>query len=665
MTMLFDLSEKEKQELKQLYAELKKHDEAYYLNNAPLVSDAAYDALAKRLEELEKKYPELKQKRNLGAKVEGKGFKTVTHKVPMLSLSNIFDLDEIDDWIEKLQRFLGTKDEIPCTAEPKIDGLGFSARYEKGLLVSGATRGDGIVGEDITENLKRIKGFPERLDDVPDILEIRGEVYMGKDDFLAMNGEQEKAGKKVFANPRNAAAGSLRQLDPKVTEKRPLSYAAYTYGEISDRPFDTQSGFLEFIKQRGVRTMDVNRYCPTKADLKTFYKNLENIRSTLEYDIDGCVYKVDSLALQERLGFVSRAPRWAIAHKFPAERAITHIRDIRIQVGRTGVLTPVADLEPVNVGGVIVSHATLHNQDEIKRKNIAIGAQVEIQRAGDVIPQIVSVKEPGTKEFHFPEHCPSCGTAAVKEKDNVAVKCPNRLGCPAQAVERIKYFASRDALDIEGLGIKNIQFFFDKGWIKVPSDIFTLQIHAEELKQEEGFGEKSVSELMNAIEKAKDVSLAKFIYALGIGQIGEATALELAEHYRTFENFKNVTKDELMELDGIGPKMADEIVNFFKDEKQRQELEKLKRQLRVKPQEARKKGTLFGKTVVFTGTLETMTRPEAKARAQAAGGKVASSVGKKVDYVIAGAAAGSKLDEAEKLGIKIIIENEFKKLTGE
>lgn len=655
--------EEEIAELKKIYRDLQNYDRAYYQEDAPLIADAIYDSLLKRVEELEAKYPEEKEERGVGAKlVKEKGFKTVKRDIPMLSLEKVFTDEDIDDWLAGLRRFLNISGEIACVATPKMDGLGFSARYENGKLTVGATRGSGEEGEDVTENLKTIKGFPKHLENVPEVFEIRGEVYMSKEDFLALNEEQEASGKKVFANPRNAAAGALRQLDPKITAKRSLSYTVYDYGETGGKKFETFQEFLLFVKERGVHVNEEMHLCETAEDLKKYFKRMEEIRSTLFYDIDGCVYRVNRTDLQERLGFVARAPRFSIAHKFPAEKAITHVKDIRVQVGRTGVLTPVADLEPVNVGGVIVSHASLHNKDEVERKNVTIGAKVEIHRAGDVIPQLTQVLEPGDKEFVFPDKCPACGTPVVKEIDQVAIKCPNRFGCPAQAVERLRYFCSRSALDIEGMGIKNIQFFYDKGWIKEPSDIFNMKNHAEELKREEGFGEKSVSELLKAVDKARTTTLSRFIYALGIAQIGEATALQLAEHFETLENFERTTKEELIALDGIGPKMADEIILFWSLPDTKIEVEKLKKEMTVQKQEKRAQGVLFGKTLVFTGTLETMTRPEAKARAQALGGKVASTVGKKVDYVVAGAEAGSKLDVAKDFGIRILTEEEFRKL---
>ena len=661
-------------------------DKAYYQADDPLVSDAEYDALKRRNEAIEARFPHLVRADSPSKKVGAKAsedFAKVTHSVPMLSLGNIFSTDEIFEFSNRIRRFLGLDDdaELAFMAEPKLDGLSFSALYVNGEFVRGATRGDGSVGEDITENLKQIKDLPLKLvgNDIPERLDIRGEVIMNKADFFALNDEQTAAGKKPFANPRNAAAGSLRQLDPRITGRRRLSLFGYTFGETSAEPWDSQDAFLQKIRSWGFPVNPEVRLCKTAQELADFFENLADKRPNLPYDIDGAVYKVNRRDWQERLGFVARAPRWAIAHKFPAEQAQTKLENIRIQVGRTGALTPVADLTPVNVGGVMVSHATLHNEDELKRKDIRIGDTVVIQRAGDVIPQVVRVvseKRPADSvPFEFPTVCPVCGAHVVRDPDEAVQRCSGGLVCPAQAVESLKHFVSRDALNIEGLGAKNMAFFFDRGWIKTPSDVFTLESRVgTDIRKLDGWGDKSADNLFAAIRKvAAATPMEKFLFALGIREVGQATARLLAAHYLTMPAFleqMSLAQDresdaykELLSIESIGDVIACEILDFTAEEHNRTEIDKLLNLMTVTafvPVE--NDSPLAGKTVVFTGSLETMTRSEAKAKAQSAGAKVAGSVSKKTDYVVLGADAGSKAQKAAELGITVLSESEFTEL---
>ena len=685
-----ELNEEEaKQELAYIASEMAKSDIAYYQNDNPYLTDAEYDSLKRRNEELEKIFPHLRRKDSPSQKVGApilSAFKKVTHRFPMLSLGDVFSSEEVDDFIMGVKRFLNTSKDITFMAEPKIDGLSFSARYENGRFVQGATRGDGITGEDITENLKTIRQLPQHIEgNVPEILEIRGEVYMAKSDFFALNKKYQQEGKKTFANPRNAAAGSLRQLDAKITAERNLSIFAYTWGEVSERVWTSQEDFFKHLQEWGFPTNPHNKLCQNLQEIEENFAKLNEIRSSLPYDIDGVVYKVNDIALQERLGFLTRTPRWAIAHKFPAEQAVTKINNIRVQVGRTGALTPVADLEPINVGGVIVSHATLHNEDEIKRKDIRIGDSVIIQRAGDVIPQIVSVikekRSQDSKEFIFPTTCPICGAHAIREEDEAVRRCTGGLTCPAQAKERIIHFVSRDAFDITGLGSSIIEDFYNDGILKNPADIFSLEERNQEgdlfsqqkssvlhLEQREGWGKKSVEKLFQAITLKKKISLPRFIYALGIRQVGTATALLLARHYGTFAKFKQEMENKetgpLVSIDGIGASMATDIVEFFQEQHNQEIINRLLERITVEEyiDTTNYDSPLSGKTVVFTGTLEQMTRSEAKAKAQSMGAKVAGSVSSKTDYVIIGADAGSKAAKAQELGIKILSEQEFLEL---
>ena len=677
-----------KKQLEYLAKEIEKADIAYYQNDAPYLDDAAYDKLRRLNDALEAKFPALirndSPSKRVGAMVKSE-FKKVELSVPMLSLADIFSEEELKDFIMSIKRFLNSSDDIIFTSEPKMDGLSFSALYVNGIFTRGSTRGDGKIGEDITENLKAIRGFPLFLNkEAPEVFEVRGEVFMSKADFLALNQKNEEEHKKTFANPRNAAAGSLRQLDTRITKERRLSFLVYTWGEVSEIRWKSQVEFLEYVKELGFPVNPYNKVCRNEQELLDSFETLMENRADLPYDIDGIVYKVNDLELPKRLGFLTRTPRWAIAHKFPAEQAITRLNNIRVQVGRTGALTPVADLEPVNVGGVLVSHATLHNEDEIKRKDIRIGDMVIIQRAGDVIPQVVSVltekRSTELPEFQFPTVCPECGAHAIREEDEAVRRCTGGLSCPAQAVERLRHFVSREAFNIEGLGDKVIDEFYKEGIIKTPYDIFTLEERNKpadlfsasqslNLENREGWGKKSVSKLFDAINKSKSISLQKFIYALGIRQVGTATAYLIAKHYHTFTAFMSAMVQQdlqlLVSIDGIGPAMAKDIVEFFKEEHNLAVINDLLSVISIEEFEGITNTTseIFGKTIVFTGTLTTLTRSEAKSKALAFGAKVAGSVSTNTDYVVAGENAGSKLKKAQELGVKVITEEEFNRIT--
>ncbi len=686
-----------KAELKRLAAEIGEHDKRYYQDDAPSVSDAEYDALRQRNEAIEARFPDLVRSDSpssrVGTQPAGK-FAKVRHGVPMLSLANAFADEDVAEFVERIRRFLRLPAEEPLafTAEPKIDGLSLSLRYQHGELVRAATRGDGFEGEEVTANVKTIAAIPHRLKGrgVPEICEIRGEVYMTKPDFLALNKRQEAAGRQVFANPRNSAAGSLRQLDPAITASRPLGFFAYAWGEMSAMPADTQSGVVAWFGTHGFDTNPLARISRSLDEMLAFHHDIEMRRAGLDYDIDGVVYKVDRLDWQERLGFVSRSPRWALAHKFPAEQAVTQIKAIEIQVGRTGSLTPVAKLEPVSVGGVVVQNATLHNEEEIARKDVRVGDTVVVQRAGDVIPQVVSVvpdKRPkGARPYEFPKVCPACGSHAVREvnprtgREDVVRRCTGSLVCPAQAVERLKHFVSRNAFDIEGLGEKQVQAFFEDGLIMSPADIFTLEARdrraSKKLADREGFGETSVRNLFAAIAARRAIPLNRLIYALGIRHIGETNAKILARHYGSIAAFREGVEaagagpdseafQELTSTEGIGDVVADAIVEFFKEPHNREALDRLLEEISVAPmEETRRDSPVAGKTVVFTGTLEKMTRDEAKAMAERHGAKVAGSVSKKTDYVVAGPGAGSKLNKAKELGVGILSEDDWLALVG-
>lgn len=667
--------------------ELREHNRRYYLEDAPTISDAEYDTKFRLLESLEVQFPELKRSDSPTQKVgaaAGEGFAKVTHAVPMLSLANAFSEEDVAEFIQRVRNFLELEDDaaVELVCEPKIDGLSFSARFEKGILVQAATRGDGEVGEDVTANLKMVKGFPLSIHGAPDVLEVRGEIYMRKDDFAALNDAQAAAKKKIFANPRNAAAGSMRQLDPSITAQRRLSYFVYGWGELSAPLADTQFGVIEKLRTLGFTVNDDTQRADTLTGVMQHYLHARDHRATLPYDIDGYVYKVNRLDWQRRLGQVARAPRWAIAHKFPAEQAVTVVEGIDIQVGRTGALTPVARLAPVNVGGVLVSNATLHNADEIARLGVRVGDTVVIQRAGDVIPQVVKVRDDlprGEHDYQFPTECPACGSHAVREEGEVVVRCTGGLICPAQALERLRHFVGRNAMDIEGLGEKQIAIFVEEGLIKTPADIYTLQARDAEglsrLKNREGWGEKSATKLFAAIEEARTRSLPRFIYALGIRHIGEETAKLLAKHYSTLATWHSAMQamvddaavaEDLLSVDGIGQTVIDALREFFAEPHNRDMLAALEVQVKIETYApvVRSDSAVAGKTVVFTGTMSRLGRKEAKAHAESLGAKVAGSVSGKTDYLVAGADAGSKLKNAQALGVKILTEDEWIALSG-
>ena len=685
-------AEQAAEELAALATEIAAHDRAYYQQDAPIVSDAEYDALRLRNAAIEARFPALVREdspsRKVGAPAAA-GFAKIEHARPMLSLANAFTEADLIEFVEGVRRFLRELRDDPgaslaIMAEPKIDGMSISLRYERGRFTVGATRGDGYIGENVTANLRTLKDIPYRLSgapDVPDILEVRGEVYMTRADFAALNERQRQAGGKIFANPRNAAAGSLRQLDPGITATRPLRFFAYAWGEISAPIATTHHDFLRRLEGFGLPVNPQARLCRDVEAMLAFYREIGDRRASLSYDIDGVVFKVDRLDWQERLGYVSRAPRWAIAQKFAAEKARTRLKAIRVQVGRTGTLTPVADLEPVTVGGVVVSRATLHNEDEIARKDVREGDTVVVQRAGDVIPQVVGIvpeeRPTDAAPFRFPGHCPECGSLAVREPGEAARRCTGGLICPAQAVERLKHFVSRNAFDIDGLGERHIVAFRRDGLLQGPADIFRLRDKAEVIRKREGWGDKSVANLLGAIEARRRIPLDRFIYALGIRQVGEATARLLARHYRSLNAWRegmtaaaDPVSDayrELDSIDGIGPSVAADIVAFFAEPHNLAVLDDFGREVRVENFSApsRAGSPLAGKTLVFTGTLETMTRGEAKARAEALGATVAASVSSRTDYVVIGADAGAKATKARDLGVATLSEADWLGMVGE
>ena len=699
-----DLTEKQaKAEHARLAAELAGHDRRYYQDDAPSVSDAEYDALRRRYGAIEERFPQLCTLESLtqrvGAAPSGR-FAKVRHAAPMLSLDNAFAEDDVVDFVGRIRRFLRLPDDekIVFSAEPKIDGLSMSLRYEDGELVSAATRGDGAEGEDVTANIKTLKEVPHRLKGrhVPPVCEVRGEVYMTKANFLKLNERQKAAGDTIFANPRNSAAGSLRQKDPSITASRPLGFFAYAWGQMSEMPADSQSGMIKWFETCGFKTNPLTKVCKSVDALLAFHRDIETRRSHLDYDIDGVVYKVDRLDWQERLGFVSRSPRWAIAHKFQAERAITVLKDIEIQVGRTGALTPVGKLDPVGVGGVIVQNVTLHNEDYIKGiggdgeelregRDIRIGDTVIIQRAGDVIPQVVDVvldKRPkAAKPYHFPKKCPCpLHTDVVREEtatgeEGSRAHCTGEFACPYQKIEHLKLFVSRRAFDIEGFGEKQIEFFFEQGWVKEPADIFELPMRNKEirLEEQEGYGETSVRNLFDAIEQRREIALERFIFSLGIRHVGETTALALARGYGSWKAFHDAclkvaksdeeTIAEMDALDQIGETVIEAIRAYFGESHNRGIVERLTKEVKILDAEKPKTDSaIAGKTVVFTGTLEKMTREEAKASAERLGAKVSGSVSAKTNYVVAGPKAGSKLAEAKKHGVPVLTEDEWAKL---
>jgi DNA ligase (NAD+) len=683
-----DLTEAEAAaELARLATEIAAHDRAYHERDAPTVTDAEYDALRRRNAAIEARFPDLVRQdspsRHVGAAPAG-GFAKRPHRVPMLSLDNAFAAEDFAEFDARARRFLGLAADAPLAivAEPKIDGLSINLTYEDGKLAYGATRGDGAVGEDVTANLRTMRAVPQTLKGpAPALIEIRGEVFMTKADFLALNAAQEAAGHRLFANPRNAAAGSLRQLDPTITAARPLSLFAYAMGEASERVADTHWDYLDRLRHWGFAVNELSKLLEKEAEAEDFQKTIGVERAGLPYDIDGVVYKVNDLGLQRRLGFAGRAPRWAIAWKFPAEQAVTVLRGIRIQVGRTGALTPVADLEPVNVGGVLVEHATLHNEDEIRRRDVRIGDTVSLQRAGDVIPQVLGVllehRPKDAVPYVFPDHCPVCGSLAARVGDEVVRRCTGGLICAAQRVERLIHFVSRAAFDIDGLGEKTIREFYEEGWLHSPADLFRLPAREAEIAQREGWGEVSARNLVRAIAARRTIPLARFIYALGIRRIGERNAQLLARHYGSFAEFRRqmleatmVGSDARLALGsilGIGPSIAEELADFFAEKHNLETLDDLVAVLdRIENAvpAAGADGALAGKTIVFTGTLERMTRPEAKARAEALGAKVTDSVSKKTDFVVLGADAGSKAKRAAELGVRTLDEAEWEALAG-
>jgi DNA ligase (NAD+) len=695
-------SRQARERIEALRKDIAYHNRRYHELDAPEISDADFDALMRELRELETQYPDLvsadSPTQRVGSAPSSR-FAKIRHSVPMLSLGNAFSEEDVTDFVDRIRKFLRLPAEEPLifTAEPKIDGLSMSLRYERGKLTKAATRGDGYEGEDVTANIRTLRRVPRELKGkVPDVCEVRGEVYMTKTAFRALNEQRVAQGEPIFANPRNSAAGSIRQLDPTITAGRDLGFFAYAWGTMSEMPAQSQSGMLEWFRAAGFVTNPKWRTCRSTEELLAFHKEIGLERAELEYDIDGVVYKVDRLDWQARLGFVSRNPRWAIAHKFPAEKATTVVRDIDIQVGRTGTLTPVAKLEPVTVGGVVVQNATLHNADYIAELDVRIGDTVTIQRAGDVIPQVLGVVEEkrpaAAKPYAFPRKCPCpLHTDVVREtiasgEEGARARCTGEFACPFQKTEHLRHFVSRLAFDIEGLGEKQIQFFFEKGWLQEPADIFTLEARngrgelkseaegdakaAGSLEEHEGYGETSVRNLFNAINARREISLERFIYALGIRNIGETTARALARGYGTWQAFHDASlrvaqddadaRAEMDNLDQIGDTVIDSIAAYFKADRNARIVDNLKKHVTVLDAE---KPTLdspiSGKTVVFTGTLEKMTREEAKALAERLGAKVSGSVSKKTDYVVAGAEAGSKLRKAAELGVTVLEEQQF------
>lgn len=712
-------SSNSRKEFFKLARDIALHDTYYHKVGTPIISDAEYDKLKKKYEDILKKYPSLEEEYKdvqivakvpvepeidlLGAKEINKftkikisplepthsvgakplrEFRKIHHALPMLSLSNSFTAEDVFDFFSRVKKFLKLSEEahLEVIAEPKIDGLSCSLRYEKGELVSAATRGDGEEGEDVTYNVRTINSVPQYLGNkknIPDILEVRGEVYMTRADLDKLNEEQSNLNQKTFANPRNAAVGSLRQLDSNITARRPLRFFGYALGEISNPIAPTQEGIRTCLAEWGFDIPTPSAVVESPEELISFHEKVYHVRAKIPYDLDGVVYKVNSLDYQKRLGFISRSPRWANAHKFPAEQAETVLKRILIQVGRTGVLTPVAELEPVNVGGVLVSRATLHNEDEIHRKGIYEGARIIIQRAGDVIPQIVRVISPRPERiFKFPTKCPECGSLAIREEDEAATRCTGGLVCPAQAVERLKHFVSKYAFDIEGLGEKIIKEFWDEGIIKMPGDIFRLQKHADALKTRDGWGELSVKNLLAAVEERRTIGLDRFVYALGIRQVGQATARKLALHYTSLDHLleqmsaaqdhSSAAYHALDDIGDIGASMAEDIVAFFAEKHNLEVIHDLQKELNVKDFERPKavESAVTGKTVVFTGKLTKMGRDEAKAQAESLGAKVAGAVSKNTDYLIAGEDAGSKMKKAAELGVKVLTEDEWLALIG-
>jgi DNA ligase (NAD+) len=667
-------------ELQRLAKKIAHHNRLYHAEDSPEISDADYDALVRRNNELEAAFPHLiradSPNKLVGAAVEASPLAKVRHEQRMMSLDNGFSDEDIGEFVARVRRYLALPEGegLAFTAEDKIDGLSLSLRYEQGVLVRAATRGDGEVGEDVTANVRTIADIPERLagDTVPDILEIRGEVYMSKQDFAALNAAQEARGEKLFANPRNAAAGSLRQKDAKVTAARPLRFLAHGWGVASEVPGATQHEVMQAIAAMGVPVSPLLVRTETLDDLLAHYREIERRRAELPYDIDGVVYKVDRLDWQARLGFVAKAPRWALAHKFPAERAETTLQAIDIQVGRTGKLTPVGRLTPVTVGGVVVSNVTLHNRDEIARLGVRPGDRVKVQRAGDVIPQVVEnlTRDEPREPYNFPDHCPECGSEAVAEEGEVDVRCTGGLICPAQQRERLKHFVSRAALDIDGLGEKTIAEFLDAGFIKLPGDIFRLKAKRSAILAREGWQEKSVDNLLASIEARRGADPGRFLFALGIRHVGAVTAKDLVKCLGSAEAVGEIGRRlaegsieataEVTAIDGIGPAVAEALGDFFHEPHNAQLFDDLIAEVRPAAFVSTARETEWsGKTIVFTGKLETMSRDEAKAQAERLGAKAAGSVSAKTDLVVAGPGAGSKLKKAAELGVRVVDEAEW------
>lgn len=699
-------------ELARLAKVLHAADKAYFQDDAPERTDADYDSLKRRNVEIEQRFPDLKRDDSPSEQVgatPSEGFRKVPHSVPMLSLENAFDESDVTEFDRSIRKFLGMSDVDPLayTAEPKIDGLSLSLRYEDGQLVHAATRGDGSIGEDVTSNALTIRDVPERIKSAPELLEIRGEVYMSHKDFAALNARQAERDDKTFANPRNAAAGSLRQLDSRITAKRPLRFFAYAWGSVSEALADTQEMAIHRLKDVGFATNPLMALCKGTAELVAHYRRIEEMRATLNYDIDGVVYKVNDLGLQARLGFRSTTPRWAVAHKFPAELAWTQLAAIDIQVGRTGALSPVARLQPVTVGGVVVSNATLHNEDYIAGrdarggkirdgKDIRAGDWVQIYRAGDVIPKVADVdlsKRPeGAKPYEFPEECPVCGSPAIREDGDAVRRCTGGLTCRAQAVEKLKHFVSRGAFDIEGLGTKQVEDFHDRGWISEPADIFLLEKHDSErerrLKDDDGWGERSADKLFAAIRERRSIEFHRFLFGLGIRHLGEAAAKDLARHFNDWPPLAAAAIDaarepaaddasqaaldrspawkELLSIDGVGRTLVRSLVLTMGQDAEHASIERLVKHLEIVPPDAQASDSpVAGKAIVFTGTLNKMTRSEAKARAEALGARVSGSVSAKTDLVVAGPGAGSKVKKAAELGVETIDEDDWLALIGD
>jgi len=678
-----------------LRAQIAHHNRLYYELDRPSISDADYDALLGELRTLEREHPELitadSPTQRVGGAPSGK-FAKVRHAVPMLSLANAFSPEDVGGFLERVRRFLklDAAEPIELTAEPKIDGLSLSLRYERGVLARAATRGDGTEGEDVTANVRRVRDIPAKMRGrgAPEVCEIRGEVYMTRSAFLKLNEEQSAAGRTVFANPRNSAAGSLRQLDPEVTASRPLRFLAYAWGEMSEMPAASQWEMLHWLNTRGFPTNPLSRLCGSLEELLAFHHDIELERAKLDYDIDGVVYKVNRLDWQRRLGFVGRDPRWALAHKFPAQKATTVVKAIELQVGRTGALTPVAKLAPVNVGGVVVSNATLHNEDYIRELDVRIGDTVTVQRAGDVIPQVLGAvlerRPADTEPFQFPKTCPCpLKTAVVRDvtatgKEGAISRCSGELACPHQKVEHLRHFVSRRAFDIEGLGEKQINLFFEQGWIAEPADIFTLARRNDtiQLEEQEGFGEVSVRNLFAAIEARRTIAFERFIYSLGIRHVGETTARSLARGYGDFKAFREAcrhlaegnadARQELDAMDQIGDTVIESLTAYFSEPHNTGMVDHLAAEIRIlEAERPATESAIAGKTIVFTGRLERMTRDEAKALAERLGASVSGSVSKKTDLVVAGPEAGSKLTKAQELGVQVLDEGAFLELVAD